>query len=86
LLLPTLIVAGGFWGIRWIAGEVHGVSPVADGAIILLSMMALISLMITTQPDQTFPQVYRLFTGIALSYAIVHWIRYPTRKTSQIKE
>jgi putative inorganic carbon (HCO3(-)) transporter len=76
LLLPTLVVAGVFWGIRWVAGAAFGTHPLADAAIVLLSSMALISLTITTQHETTLTQVYRLFSGIALTYAIVRSVSF----------
>jgi putative inorganic carbon (HCO3(-)) transporter len=72
--LPIAVgVAGLFWIIRWLAyGRVSIRTPV-DWAMALLALMLPVTLWVTTLPEVTRPQVYRLLSGVALYYAIVNW-------------
>ncbi len=45
----------------------------ADAAILLLALTVPVTLWVTLLPEVTYPQVYRLLTGMALYYAIVDW-------------
>jgi putative inorganic carbon (hco3(-)) transporter len=79
LLLPALVVALLFWPVRYIAtGRLSQRTP-PDWAVILLVLAAILSLWVTSSPDITFPQVYRLLGGIALYYAIVNWTNSVSR-------
>ncbi len=74
-LLPIAVgVSAFFWLVRWVAhGRLSRRTP-ADWAIGLLVLMILVTLWATSLPDITYPQVYRLLTGIALYYAIINWV------------
>lgn len=73
-LLPVaLVVAAAFWVLRWLAyGRISQRTP-ADWAIVLLLLTLPLTLWATAWPTTTWPQVYRLLTGIALYYAVVNW-------------
>jgi putative inorganic carbon (HCO3(-)) transporter len=79
LLLPALAVALLFWPLRrLVCGHFTRRTP-PDWAILLLALTAGLSLWVTSFPDTTFPQIYRLLGGIALYYAIVNWTISPAR-------
>jgi putative inorganic carbon (hco3(-)) transporter len=73
-LLPVaLVMAVGFWLLRWLAVGQPGVRTPGDWAIGLLVIMVPVTLWATVLPEVTWPQVLRLLTGIALYYATVNW-------------
>ncbi len=79
LLPAAVITAVIFWFLRWMAtGRLSKQTP-ADTGVILLVAMAVVTLWATALPTKTFPQVYRLLTGVALFYAIVNWCNNPKR-------
>ena len=63
-LLPVAVmVAGIFWIIRWVAYGKPSVRTPADWTIIILLVMIPVSWWITTHPEKTDPQIYRLLTA-----------------------
>jgi len=73
LLSIAVFVAIFFWLLRWVShGRLTHRTPV-DAAAILLLVMALVTVKTTSFPERTAVQVFRLFTGMALFYAIVNW-------------
>ena len=75
----TLVIAGSFWLIRWLAYGRPSVHSPVDSAAALLVLMLLVTLWVTAWPETTRPQVYRLLSGIGLFYAIINWATSPTR-------
>jgi putative inorganic carbon (HCO3(-)) transporter len=73
-LLPVaVILALFFWPLRWLAtGRISRRTPL-DWPVLLLSVMLMVSIWATAIPDTTSIQVWRVFTGIALFYAVVNW-------------
>jgi putative inorganic carbon (HCO3(-)) transporter len=79
LLPAAVITAAVFWFLRWIAtGRLSKRTP-ADGGMLLLLVMVLVTLWATALPAKTVPQVYRLLSGMAFFYAIVNWCDNPKR-------
>jgi putative inorganic carbon (HCO3(-)) transporter len=73
-MLPwTLVVAGLFWIVRYLAFGHFSVRTAADWPIILLMMMLPVTLWTTALPEVTRLAIYRLLVGVALYYAIVNW-------------
>lgn len=77
LLSAAVYTAAGFWLIRLLmrllgGGSLSRRTP-GDWAILLLLFTIPVTLAVTTQPDVTRAQIYRLLTGIALYYAIAHY-------------
>jgi putative inorganic carbon (HCO3(-)) transporter len=79
LLLPALVVVGGFWSVRWLASGRPTVRTPLDVPIVLLVLLLPVTLWATAWPEITIPQVYRLLTGIGLYYALVNWATSPGR-------
>jgi putative inorganic carbon (HCO3(-)) transporter len=79
-LLPLALVTGaGFWLLRWLSQRRLVSRTPVDWPVVILAGMALISLLVTIQPEVTQPQVLRLFTGIFFYYAIINWAERPSR-------
>jgi putative inorganic carbon (HCO3(-)) transporter len=72
LLPAAVITAAFFWPLRRLAYGRWSVRTTGDFPIILLLLMSVVSWWITPLPQITAPQVYRLWSGIALYYAIVN--------------
>lgn len=79
LLLPAVVVGAGFWPIRWAATGRPTVRTIADAPILLLLLLMPMTLWVTTMPEVTQTQVFRLLTGIVLYYAIVNGISSRSR-------
>jgi putative inorganic carbon (HCO3(-)) transporter len=73
LLPAALIVAAGFWPVRWLANGRPTVRTPGDWPVGLLVAMVPVTLWATAQPETTRTEVFRLLTGIALFYAVVNW-------------
>jgi putative inorganic carbon (HCO3(-)) transporter len=73
LLLPALLIAAGFWLVRWLASGRLSIRTPADWPIIGLVATIPLTLLVTAYPETTTIQVYRLLTGIALYYALANW-------------
>ncbi|MGZ9222581.1 MAG: O-antigen ligase family protein [Anaerolineales bacterium] len=59
--------------IRWAgSGRLVYRTPM-DFGIVLIGIMTVVTVLITTLPDLTYPQVIRLVIGIGLFYSIVSW-------------
>jgi putative inorganic carbon (HCO3(-)) transporter len=73
-LLPvSLIVILYFWLVRWIAfGHLSLRTPV-DISIVFILVLLPITIWVTTLPQSTYSQIYRLLSGIGLFYAIANW-------------
>lgn len=78
-LLPTLVAAGFFWLLRRVATGRWSLRTPLDWPMLALGAMALISLAVTASVEVTQPAVLRLFSGMALFYAILHWTTTPRR-------
>jgi putative inorganic carbon (hco3(-)) transporter len=81
LLTAAVVTAAVFWLIRKAAYGHWTVRTPADGPILVVIGMSLVSLAITALPELTHLQVLRLWSGIALYYAIVNWVKAPARLT-----
>ncbi len=79
VLLWAVLLAGGFWLVRWVAYGHPSVRTPADLGILALLLMIPVTLWITALPDVTRILVCRLLCGVALYYAIVNWSRTFTR-------
>ena len=78
--LPLAVAAGCFfWVVRWLAFGRLTERTGIDMGVVLLVLMLPVSMWATADPEITFPQVYRLLTGIFLYYSIVNWPRTDTR-------
>jgi putative inorganic carbon (HCO3(-)) transporter len=79
-LLPFVpVVALFFWLIRWVGtGRLTRRTPL-DLAVVLLILVACVNLWATAVPRETEIQLYRLFSGIALYYALSNWATSSTR-------
>ena len=74
-LLPVVVGAALiFWILRWLAKCVLTRRTPVDLGVILLGLMAILSLWISPIPEVTSLQVYRLFAGIAIYYALANWV------------
>jgi putative inorganic carbon (hco3(-)) transporter len=73
-MLPVaVVVALLFWLLRWFAADLPMHQTPVDWAFGVLLALVPVTLWITPVPDVTQAQVYRLVTGMALLYAVVHW-------------
>ncbi|MFU8771237.1 MAG: O-antigen ligase family protein [Anaerolineales bacterium] len=79
-LLPAAVgVAFFFWPFRLLVRRIStgrwslSVRTTADLPVLLLLGMMPVTMWVTTQPEVTLQQVYRLLTGVALFYVIVNW-------------
>ncbi|MEJ2734248.1 MAG: DUF4012 domain-containing protein [Anaerolineae bacterium] len=80
-ILPwAVLLAGGFWLVRWVAYGHPSVRTPADLGILGILLMIPVTLWITTFPDTTRILAYRLLCGVALYYAIVNWSTTVTRQ------
>ena len=73
LLLVCVLVAIGFWIIRWVSQGYPSTRTPADLSILLLMLALPVTLWVTPLPHVTQPQILRLLSGIVLYYAIVNW-------------
>jgi putative inorganic carbon (hco3(-)) transporter len=72
--LPAAVsIAAFFWAVRWLAYRRISVRTPVDWPVILLGVMILVTLYATVLPEITYPQAFRLLSGIALFYAIANW-------------
>ncbi len=79
-LLPAVVIlAAFFWLVRWAAYGRPSLRTPFDWAMLLLLLMLPVTLWATSLPAETYPQVYRLLSGMALFYAIVNWGNSPQR-------
>jgi putative inorganic carbon (hco3(-)) transporter len=69
----TLLIAFIFWVIRRFSLGYFSVRTPIDWSVCLLLVMVLVSIFVTSLPEKTLPQFYRVASGIALCYAIVNW-------------
>lgn len=75
----ALVVLLLFWPLRKLeSGRFTQPTPV-DWPIFFLSVMGLVSMVISPIPDKTNIQVARLWSGIALLYAVVNWTKTISR-------
>jgi len=72
-LLGVVGIGVTFWFIRRVANGHFTIRTPVDGGILLLLLMTLVTLWVTALPANTYPQVYRLLTGVLLFYAIINW-------------
>jgi putative inorganic carbon (hco3(-)) transporter len=79
-LLPVAVgVAVIFWPLRLIARRLTSerwsftVRTPADLPVLLLLGMMPVTLLMTTQPEVSMLQVYRLLSGVAIFYVIINW-------------
>lgn len=79
LLLPAILVAIIFRIACRVRSGKPGQTTPLDGPILVLVLMLPITMHVTTMPDVTYPQVYRVVTGVMLYYAIVNWTTTPGR-------
>lgn len=79
-VLPVALgLAGVYAAVHMIAYGRLVPKTLADGSMLLLALMALLSLAITAFPELTQPQVGRLLLGMMLYYALVRWAANPQR-------
>ena len=72
--LPVaLVVAAGFWLVRWLAYGRPTVRTPGDWPIGLLVIMIPVTLWATALPAVTRAEVLRLLLGLALYYAVANW-------------
>ncbi len=72
-LIWAIITGVSFWVVRWVAyGSPSKRTPV-DISIIILIIMLPVTLWATALPAKTYPQVYRLITGVIIFYSIINW-------------
>jgi putative inorganic carbon (HCO3(-)) transporter len=62
-----------FWSVRWIAIGYPTLRTPVDLAILFIVLILPITLWMTSLPQITRPQIYRLLSGIGLYYAIINW-------------
>jgi putative inorganic carbon (hco3(-)) transporter len=84
LLGAALIVAAGFWLVRWIAWGRLTVRTAGDASIAVLTLLTPATLWVTAVPDVTRQQVLWLASGIALYYVIVNWMRTARRERALV--
>ena len=73
-LLPVaLVVAAGFWLVRWLAYGRPTVRTPGDWPIGLLAIMIPVTLWATALPAVTRAEVLRLLLGLVLYYAVANW-------------
>jgi len=73
LLTAAVITAAFFWPVRWIAYQRFSLRSPGDLPIALILLLLPVTLYTTGLPEKTWPQVYRVLTGIALYYAMFNW-------------
>jgi putative inorganic carbon (HCO3(-)) transporter len=78
-LLGAVVIGVFFWFIRRLTGGQFTVRTPIDISVLLLLLMIPINLWATAIPSKTYPQVYRLLTGVILLYSMVNWGRTSTR-------
>jgi putative inorganic carbon (HCO3(-)) transporter len=74
-LLSVVIVGVFFWFIRRAAYKQFTSRSPIDISILFLLLLIPINLWITAIPSKTYPQVYRLLTGVIFLYTISNWGR-----------
>ena len=77
LLPAAVITAAFFWPQRKLSSGRWSVRTPCDYPIVLLLLMAAISGWITPLPQISYPQIYRLLSGIGLFYAMVNSCQTP---------
>jgi putative inorganic carbon (HCO3(-)) transporter len=78
-LPAAVITAAVFWPLRRLACGRWSVRTPCDYPILLLLLMAAVSAWITPLPAISYPQIYRLLSGIGLFYAIVNSCQAPPK-------
>ncbi|PDW03597.1 O-antigen ligase family protein [Candidatus Viridilinea mediisalina] len=79
-LLPAALLVGvGYMVTHLLAYGRLVPKTLADGGVLVLALMALLSLAISAFPELTRPQVNRLLVGMVLYYALVRWADHPQR-------
>lgn len=79
ILPAAVIIAAVFWPLRKLACGHWSVRTPCDYPILLLLLMAAVSAWITPLPGISYPQIYRLLSGIGLFYAIVNSCQAPQK-------
>lgn len=72
LLLAAVLTAAFFWPLRRMVTGRWSVRTPGDLAILLLLLMAIISGWVSPLPQISYPQIYRLLSGMALYFTIVN--------------
>jgi putative inorganic carbon (HCO3(-)) transporter len=78
-LLGAVGIGVFFWFVRRFASGRFTVRTPVDVGVLLLLLMIPVTLWATALPSITYPQVYRLLTGVLLFYAMVNWTRTNSR-------
>jgi putative inorganic carbon (HCO3(-)) transporter len=78
-LLGAVVIGVLFWFIRRFASGRFTVRTPVDISVLLLLLMIPINLWVTAIPSKTYPQVYRLLTGVILMYSMINWGRTSSR-------
>jgi putative inorganic carbon (HCO3(-)) transporter len=79
VLLVAVIIGIFFWLLRRFTSRRFTIRTPIDICILLLLLMIPVTLWATAIPSKTYPQVYRLLTGVILLYSIVNWGRTSSR-------
>ena len=72
-LLIAIFIGLSFWLIRWLAKGYLTLRTPSDFGILVLLIMTVFTLVVTSLEEVTEIQVYRLWSGIILFYAIINW-------------
>ena len=78
-LLGVVCIGVFFWFVRRFTSGRFTVRTPIDISVLLLLLMIPITLWATAIPSKTYPQVYRLLTGVIFLYSIVNWARTSAR-------
>jgi len=69
----TLVISFSFWIMRGLNRGYLTIHTPSDLSIGLFCLMVFVSLIATTFPEKTIPQIFRALSGVLLFYAIVNW-------------
>jgi len=75
----TLLLSFSFWMMRGLSRGYLTIHTPNDLSIGLFCLLVFISIIVTTLPEKTIPQIYRALSGVLLFYAIVNWANSKTR-------
>ncbi len=72
-LPAAILTALSFWFLRGFGRGRLSIRTPMDLSIGLLCIMVFCSLVVTSLPEKTLPQVYRVVSGVLLFYSVVNW-------------
>ena len=79
LLVAAVVTAAAFWIVSWLATGRFSIRTPADWGILVLSMLAGVSYLISPLPQISTVQILRLVSGVLIYYATINWLQSASR-------